>query len=153
VSKLVSPESSVSRVTIIPSSKGAGGFCVNIPPDKMYRTKKDLEDQIMISLGGRAAEEVVFGAENITTGAANDIEKANRIIRDYVMKYGMGASLLCGEDKEARAECNDLLCRIYNKTTELLNENRAKIDAVAAELLIRETLNAKDLDEILIRAC
>ncbi|MCL2699799.1 MAG: AAA family ATPase [Defluviitaleaceae bacterium] len=151
-SRLVSPEATVSRVTIIPSSKGAGGFCVNIPPDKMYRTKKDLEAQVMVSLGGRAAEEVIFGTENITTGAANDIEKANQIVRDYVMKFGMGekSGLLCGEDKDTYAERGELLYQLYNKTKELLCENRAKLGDIADALLTRETLNAGELDKILL---
>lgn len=151
-SRLVSPEATVSRITIIPSSKGAGGFCVNIPPDKMYRTKKELEAQIMVSFGGRAAEELIFGSENITTGAANDIEKANQIIRDYVNKYGMGSKsgLLCGEDiNDTSAERGELLYKLYDKTKELLAENRAKLCGVADGLLTRETLGAEDLDEII----
>ena len=151
-SKLVSPESTVSRITIIPSSKGAGGFCVNIPSDKMYRTKKELEAQIMVSFGGRAAEELIFGSDNITTGASNDIEKANQIIRDYVNKYGMGSKsgLICAEDgKDTLAERSELLHQLYAKTKELLSENHAKLCGIADELLKRETLNAGELDIII----
>jgi cell division protease FtsH len=151
-SRLVAPESTVSRITIIPSTKGAGGFCVNIPQDKMYRTKKELEAQIMVSFGGRAAEELIFGSENITTGAANDIEKANHIVSDYIDKYGMGEKsglLRCEDSKENQAERSELLHRLYAKIKELLLENRDKLCGIANELLTRETLNAGELDEIL----
>lgn len=93
VTKLEAPDNSVTKVTIIPSTKGAGGFSMNIPKDKMYLTKQEILSQIKISLAGRAAEEIVFGTERITTGASNDIEKASEYIKNYMMKYGMDEEL------------------------------------------------------------
>jgi cell division protease FtsH len=61
--RLLVPENRVTKVTIIPSTKGAGGFSMNIPPDRMYHRKKDMEQQIQISLAGRAAEELIFGQD------------------------------------------------------------------------------------------
>ncbi|MDR1913688.1 MAG: cell division protein FtsH, partial [Clostridiales bacterium] len=90
--KFLSPENTVAKITIIPSSKGAGGFCINIPPDKIYHTKQEIENQIKINFAGRAAEEIVFGADNITTGASNDIEKSISLTKDYITKFGMGSS-------------------------------------------------------------
>ncbi len=59
----------MTKVSIIPSTKGMGGFSLNLPPpDRMYQTKKDIITNIKIALGGRAAEELIFGKENITTG-------------------------------------------------------------------------------------
>jgi cell division protease FtsH len=146
--KLLSPENTVVKITIIPSTKGAGGFCVNIPPDKMYYTKKEIESQIMINFAGRAAEELVFGPDNITTGASNDIEKAVSLIKDYVTKYGMGESLMNSEET-ARKECSALLGALYGKTRDLLLSQMHLLEGVANELLQKETLNEGDLDRIM----
>ncbi|MDR3239472.1 MAG: AAA family ATPase [Clostridiales bacterium] len=145
--KFLSPENMVAKITIIPSTKGAGGFCVNIPPDKMYYTKKELESQIMIHFAGRAAEEIIFGADNVTTGASNDFEKARSLIQDYVMKYGMGKSLLYSEEG-AREECRTLLEDLYIKTKKFLISRRDLLNAIAEELLRKETLTEGDLNQL-----
>ena len=69
VAKLVSKENRVTKVSIIPSNKGMGGFSLNIGPEKMYKNKEDILNNIKIALGGRAAEEIVYGPDQITTGA------------------------------------------------------------------------------------
>ncbi|KAI4453966.1 metalloprotease m41 ftsh [Holotrichia oblita] len=155
VSKLVAPQNTVSKITIIPSTKGAGGFCVSIPPDKMYYTKKEIEAKIMVDLAGRAAEEKIFGSEHITTGAANDIEKSTSLIRDYVMKYGMSeksgliSTAQFSEKIDTFAECSEHIRRLYNETRRLLDENGDKLDAVAGLLLKNETINEKELESVL----
>jgi cell division protease FtsH len=146
--KLLSPENTVAKITIIPSTKGAGGFCVNIPPDKMYYTKCEIENQIMINLSGRAAEELIFGAENVTTGAGNDIEKSNKLANDYINKYAMGSTFL-SDEKTSHCAVSDLLDGLYVKTKELLTENHHLLNAISEELLAKETLDEEDLDRIL----
>ncbi|MDR1642372.1 MAG: ATP-dependent metallopeptidase FtsH/Yme1/Tma family protein [Clostridiales bacterium] len=146
--KLLSPETTVAKITIVPSSKGAGGFCVNIPPDKMYWTKQELEGQIMINFAGRAAEELTFGASNITTGASNDIEKSVSLAKDYVTRYGMGESLIHSEESEMK-ECQSLLDSLYQKTKAMLEANRRILDGIAQELLVKETLGEKELDLVI----
>jgi cell division protease FtsH len=146
--KLLSPENTVAKITIIPSTKGAGGFCVNIPPDKMYYTKCEIENQIMINLSGRAAEELIFGAENVTTGAGNDIEKSNKLANDYINKYGMGKTFL-SDEKTSNCAVSDLLDELYVKTKELLTKNQHMLNAISEELLAKETLDEEDLDRIL----
>src|SRR5699024_81875 len=89
MAKLVSPENRVTRVSIIPSTKGMGGFSLNIPPDRMYQTKKEILNNIMVILGGRAAEEIIYGKENITTGASSDLEKATEDVLSMIGIYGM----------------------------------------------------------------
>lgn len=76
--KKLSKSNRVTKISIIPSTKGMGGFSLNIPPDKMYQTKRDITTNIMIALGGRAAEEIIFGKDNITTGASSDLQKLHR---------------------------------------------------------------------------
>ena len=158
LAKLVLPENTVSKITIIPSTKGIGGFCVNIPPDKMYYTKKELESKIIVDLAGRASEEIIFGNDYITTGASNDIEKATGLIKDYVMKYGMSeeTGLLCAELFEQKdrsyVECSRHIERLYQEAKQLLLHNRDKLSCIATALLEKETLHEEDLDYILAQA-
>lgn len=162
VTKIIAPSNTVSKVTIIPSTKGAGGFSMNIPPDKMYHTKKEMEAQIMISLGGRIAEELIFGEDNITTGASNDIEKATQIIRDYVVKYGMSKTMgLINMDvllnnhsqsfseETLMTECRNHMERLYEKTKTLIIENKYYLNSIANALLTQETINEEDLNAIM----
>ena len=153
--KLVSPENTVAKVSIIPSSKGVGGFCVNIPPERMYYTKKELEHQVIIHMAGRCAEELTFGTENITTGASNDIEKATSVIKRYITQYGMNKEIgildmraLKNNTVVAQA-CKKMMDRIYNSTLELLADNQDRLEAIAQALLEKESLEEEDLDGIL----
>ncbi len=156
VTKLVAPENKIPKITIIPSTKGAGGFCVNIPEDKMYHTKKEIQAQVMISYGGRAAEEMIFGAEYITTGASNDIEKATTLIKDSVEKYGMGKNgdsllnmgMFSEEKKSVYDECAQIAEMLYTETKRILASNQEKLEMIAVQLLEKETLDDTDLARI-----
>ena len=82
----------VHIISIIPTGLGAGGFTMPLPEkDEMYLTKSKMEQDIMVSLGGRIAEELVFG--DITTGASNDIQQATKRARNMVTRYGMSSKL------------------------------------------------------------
>ncbi len=152
ITKLCAPENSVAKVTIIPSTKGAGGFSVNIPKDKMFYSKKELKAQIMISLAGRAAEELVFGEENVTTGAANDIEKATAVASDFIRKFGMSEkyglinSALGGDEKTAQDECAELIKALYSDTKNMLSDNMQLLKNIADALFEKETLSESDID-------
>jgi len=149
---LLNPENRVAKVTIIPTTGGAGGFCVNIPPDRMYWTKKELEQQIMVNLAGRCAEELRFGPDGITTGASNDIEKATQTALQYVAKFGMGEGILdriaLNDNQNVSNECAQLTERLYNEAKNLLQEHYPKLEALAARLLEKETLDGDEVREI-----
>ena len=149
--KLLSPEHTVSKITIIPSTKGAAGFCVNLPPDKMYFTKRELENQVISLLAGRAAEEAAFGAENITTGASNDIQRVNAIIKDYVSKYGMSTTAGLAElsDDEKHKEYRLHINKLYGAALDLVKDNFSTLENIAQALLDKESLCEKELDEIM----
>ena len=161
ITRLMVPENRVSRITIIPSTKGAGGFSMNIPPDRMYYRKKDMENSIRIGLAGRAAEELIFGEKNITTGASNDLEKATETILNMVRRFGMNPkSGLLNYDvlyrngmqqvqEEILQECKNTMDQFYREVRTLLQENRKILAAIAENLLARETLEERDLDAIL----
>ncbi len=155
IAKLATPDSTVSKISIIPSTKGTGGFCISIPQDKMYYTKRDLEAMVMVSLAGRAAEELKFGEDNITTGASNDIERASGIIRDYVTKYGMSnriGILNSGQFHDSGGmleECHNLMNGLYEHTKELLQNNFALLDSMASALLEKETLSEDEIESLM----
>lgn len=151
ITKLLLPENTVSKITIIPSTKGAGGFCVNIPPDKMFYTKRELRYEAMVNLAGRVAEELKFGEDNITTGASNDIEKCLSIVKDYIIKYGMGQGFKFGDttDEKVLLECTTLMESLYKETKKILKENIHYLNKIANELIEKESLNEQDIDLIL----
>jgi len=149
---LLNPENRVAKVTIIPTTNGAGGFCVNILPERMYWTKKELEQQIMVNLAGRCAEELRFGAEGITTGASNDIEKATQTAMQYVAKFGMGEGIVdrvaLKDDQNINKECAKLTERLYNEAKNLLKDHYPKLEAMAQRLLEKESLDGDEVREI-----
>ncbi|MGL4344356.1 MAG: ATP-dependent metallopeptidase FtsH/Yme1/Tma family protein [Cellulosilyticaceae bacterium] len=160
VTKLLAPENQVTKVTIIPSTKGAGGFSMNVPKDKMYMTRQEVLAQIKISLAGRGAEQIVFGKEQITTGASNDIQKATRYLRDYMMKYGMDeevglvdmGTLLEGENfynEKLVQRFEEKMEMLYQETLETLKVNQAVLVKLAEQLLVQETLNEIEIDQIM----
>lgn len=89
--KIMCPDESVHQISIIPSGQ-AGGYTLSLPnDDRSYRSKGDMEAQIITLLGGRCAEALIMG--DISTGASNDIERASTIARSMVMRYGMSDKL------------------------------------------------------------
>jgi cell division protease FtsH len=151
--KLAAPQNQIAKVSIIPSSSGAGGFCVSIPPERMYVTKKELESQIMVSFAGRCAEELRFGPEHITTGAANDIEKATQTAWQYVTRFGMGEGLLdmsrFKNDRAVLKECAALTKRLYGETLGVIKKHYAALEQLAKGLLENETLDGEAVELIL----
>ncbi len=156
VTKLVAPDNSVTKVTIIPSTKGAGGFSMNIPKDKMYMTKMEILSQIKISLAGRAAEELVFGTDHITTGASNDIEKASEYIKNYIIKYGMdeeiglvNLNVIMGhnrlENQMILQKCSQKIKELYEETKQIILENQKTLENIAEALLEKETLDELEI--------
>lgn len=168
--RLVSSTVKVDRVTIIPSGR-AGGFTSYKPDeDRHYTTKGQLIEQIMVSLGGRAAEDLVLG--EISTGASNDLQKANQIARDMITKYGMSenlSNLVFGDENDEvflgksyghtryyseeisaqiDSEVKTIIDNAYNKIKELLTENRNKLEDVAKALLEKERIEADEFEDI-----
>ncbi len=164
ISALQKNSEPVQKITIVPRTMGALGYVMHVPEEEKYlNTEAELRDMLVSLVGGRAAEEVVF--DTVTTGAANDIEKATAIARSMVTRYGMSkrfglvglatvesqyldgrASLNCS-DKTA-AEIDDevvaILKESYEKALELLRENREVMDKLAEYLIEKETITGKE---------
>ena len=161
----------VQKITIVPRTMGALGYVMQVPEEEKYLMKKDeLETRLIMLLAGRAAEEIVF--DSVTTGAANDIEKATSIARAMVTQYGMSekfglmgletveskyldgrSALNCGDATAAEidVEVKELLAKCYDKAKELLKNNRDALDRLAAHLKEKETITGKEFIEIFNR--
>ena len=146
----------LTKVSIIPSTNGAGGASFISPKKLGLFTKKELEDQIIMLYAGRNAEEILTGNKNeITTGASNDIEKATEIIKNMISEYGMNEKfgMLNMEDMEVKSEfiiseaikaAESLKSRSYS----LLHENSTKLKRIAEELIKKETLTGEEIKVI-----
>lgn len=156
VSLKVLPEEKVSKVTIIPSTKGAGGYTLSIPKDNLYQNKNYLKKRIMVLLGGRAAEEIIFGADYITTGAHNDLKQSTKISFNMITQYGMGDTLgllnmqelleLNLNQDEVIKECKDMIDSMYEDVKRLLLSERHNLEKLTNLLLGKETLYSEDLN-------
>ncbi len=157
--KLLCPQNKVSKVTIIPSVRGAGGFSMNIPPDRMYHSKRDIFNSIKIALAGRVVEEIIFGRDNITTGASNDIEKATELIMAMVRKFGMidelgmiNYDILLGDanksDKRLIDISNKIMMELYDETRQLMEAYIGLVRETAKMLMEKETLEESDIDAL-----
>ncbi len=160
VAKLVSKDNRVTKVSIIPSTKGMGGFSLNIPPDRMYKSKKDILNNIMVALGGRAAEDIIFGDDNITTGASSDLEKATEMALSLIGIYGMDSksglinyNLAMSMDLKSEVDivnrAREILESLYSDTKEIILNSKDKLDLLAASLLEKEVLEENEIDEII----
>ncbi len=168
VSALQKDAEPVQKITIVPRTMGALGYVMQVPEEEKYlNTKKELEAMLVGYLGGRAAEEIVF--DTVTTGAANDIEKATKMARAMVTQYGMSrkfglmglasqqskyldgrAVLECGDDTatEVDHEVMELLHKSYEEAKRLLTENREALDKIAEFLIEKETITGKEFMKI-----
>ncbi|MBQ9610410.1 MAG: ATP-dependent zinc metalloprotease FtsH [Lachnospiraceae bacterium] len=158
----------IQRITIVPRTSGALGYVWQVPEEeKQLETKKELEEQIVISLAGRAAEELKF--DSVTTGASNDIEKATNIARTMITMYGMSEKfgmvqlegitgeyldrrrvLNCSAETETKVdnEVKNLIKASYEKAFKLLKKNITTLDAVAEVLIEKENISGKEFAEI-----
>ena len=132
----------VYSVSIIPTGAGAAGYTMPLPEkDEMFNTKGKMLQDIIVSLGGRVAEELVF--DDITTGASQDIKQATQMAKAMVTKYGMSENigLICYEIKRIIDEC-------YDKARTIIMENRSVLDACANLLLEKEKISQQEFEAL-----
>lgn len=168
VSALQKDAEPVQKITIVPRTMGALGYVMQTPEEeKFLNTKKELETMLVGMLAGRAAEEIVF--DTVTTGAANDIEKATSIARAMITQYGMSEKFgliglesiqnryldgrpvsNCGQEtaSEIDHEVMKILKSSYEEAKRLLSEHRSSLDKIAAFLIEKETITGKEFMQI-----
>ena len=169
VSKLVDPEQRIHQVSIIPRGR-AGGYTMYTPKDDVfYNSRQQMYNDIIKSLGGRAAEELVL--DDISTGASGDIKQATNVARAMITRYGMSDKLgLVSYDSDDEVflgrdyghskaysekfaaqiddEVKNIIDGLYEKTKELLKANITILENVANALLENETLNESEFEKI-----
>ena len=158
----------VQKITIVPRTMGALGYVMQVPEDeKFLQTKDEIIDDIIVSLGGRAAEEVIFNT--VTTGAENDIEKATSMARSMITMFGMSDKfglmqlesiqnryldgnrvLNCSDQTAAEvdAEVQKLLAECYAKAKKIISEHLDAMDKIAQFLIEKETITGKEFMKI-----
>ena len=160
VSKHLIPDSKVIRVSVIPTSKGAGGYTLSTPDAAEVITKKRIKNQLAVLMAGRVAEEIFFGKENITVGAQNDIERATSLAVDYIAHYGMddeNSFINLGVLSEklniplssAEKTVRDLVAEIYRDVVKIVEGNKEKIEKIAELLIEKEVIYEEELSVIL----
>ena len=155
----------VSKITIVPHTSGALGYTMQMPEEeKFLNTAEELRGELRTLVGGRAAEQLVFGVQ--TTGAANDLQRATSLARNMISQYGMGKKLGLMTtasvehqylDGQAYMDCaqstasvvdqevKELLEESYAQAVQLLTEHRELLDEVAQFLLMKETITGEEL--------
>jgi cell division protease FtsH len=163
----------VQKITIVPRTMGALGYVMQVPEDEKYlQTKDEIIDDIIVSLGGRAAEEVIFNT--VTTGAENDIEKATNMARSMITMFGMsdrfglmqlesvqnryldGNRVLNCSDQTAALvdeEVKKLLADCYEKAKQIIREHLDAMDKIAQFLIEKETITGKEFMKIYREVC
>ena len=158
----------VQKITIIPRTMGALGYVMQVPEEEKYlMSEKQIREELVTMLAGRAAESIVF--DSVTTGASNDIEQATKLARAMITQYGMSekfgliglttvedqylggrATLNCGEATAAEIdqEVMKILKAAYDQALALLDDNRDCLDKIAAFLIERETITGKEFMKI-----
>ena len=164
----------VYTVSIIPTGTGAAGYTMPLPEkDEMFNTKGRMLQEIIVDLGGRVAEELVF--DDITTGASQDIKQATKLARDMITKYGMSENvgLVCYSDDdeevfigrdlahhrsysegiaaEIDAEVKRIISDAYDKAKQMIMENRDVLDQCAELLLEKEKISREEFEELFVQ--
>ena len=155
----------VSKITIVPHTSGALGYTMQMPEEEKYlHTYEELLTELRTLVGGRAAEQVVFGVK--TTGASNDIQRATALARNMIALYGMSeelglmapsvvtneyldghAQMDCSQETAAKVDAavQKLLDKVYGDTKQILVDNRALLDEISEFLLAKETITGDEL--------
>ncbi|MCS6959598.1 MAG: ATP-dependent zinc metalloprotease FtsH [Pseudanabaenaceae cyanobacterium SKYGB_i_bin29] len=162
----------IQKVTIIPRGR-AGGLTWFVPTEERMQSRTYLRNQMAVALGGRVAEEIVFGETEVTTGASSDLQQVANIARQMVMRFGMsdelgpvalgrssGNMFLGREIATERdfseetaaiidAEVNKLVAEAYQRAKTILQNNRHILDRIAQLLIEKETVDAEEMEEII----
>src|SRR5690625_3473457 len=163
----------VHKVTIVPRGQ-AGGYAVMLPKeDRFINTKPELLDKITGLLGGRVAEEIIFGKDHVSTGASNDFERATAIANKMITEFGMsekigatqftssgGGEVFLGRDMQNDSNHSDAIAHqidietqkfinyCYDRAKQILTEHKTQLETIAGKLLEVETLDADEIQSL-----
>ena len=171
VAALQSHSAPVTKITIVPRTSGARGYTMQVDSgEHSLMSRAELLNKIATLTGGRAAEELIFGADEVTTGASNDIEQATKLARAMITRYGMtgefdmvaleavtnqylggDTSLACAAETASRIDALvvDTVKAAHQKAAGLLRDNQDKLHALAEYLLEKETITGEEFMALL----
>ncbi len=173
VGRIVPEHDPVYKVTIIPRGRALGVTMFLPEEDRYSMSRQQLESQLASLFGGRVAEELIYGKDQVTTGASNDIERASQIARNMVTKWGLSDSmgpLAYGENedevflgrsvtqhkhisdethRQLDTEVRRIIDAAYETATSILDEHRDKLELMAEALMRYETIDVKQIDQIM----
>ena len=171
VAALQTHSAPVTKITIVPRTSGALGYTMQVDQgEKMLMSRAELTNKIATLTGGRAAEELIFGPDNITTGASNDIQQATKLARAMITRYGMtdqfdmvaletvqnqylggDASLACSAETAAEIDRQvvDTVKQAHRKALALLKDHEDQLRSLAAYLLEKETITGQEFMDLL----
>jgi len=173
VGRIVPEHDPVYKVTIIPRGRALGVTMFLPEEDKYSMTRKQLNSQLASLFGGRVAEELIYGMDNVTTGASNDIERASSLARNMVTKWGLSDTmgpLAYGENedevflgrsvtqhkhisdethRQLDKEVRNIIDKAYDTAKQILEDNREKLELMAEALMRYETIDVKQIDQIM----
>ena len=174
VAALQTHSAPVTKITIVPRTSGALGYTMQVDEgEKVLMSRAEILNKIATLAGGRSAEELVFGKDNMTTGASNDIEQATKLARAFVTRYGMtddfdmvametvqnqylggDTSLSCAPDTASAIDARvvEIVKSAHKKAYELLEKNRTALDKISAYLLEKETITGEEFMDLLKKA-
>ncbi len=169
----------VAKVSIIPRGQ-AGGLTFFTPSEERMESglysRSYLQNQMAVALGGRVAEEIVYGEEEVTTGASNDLQQVANVARQMITKFGMSdkigpvalgqsqGGMFLGRDMSSTrdfsedtaatidVEVSELVDTAYKRATKVLSDNRSVLDEMATMLIERETIDTEDIQDLLNRS-
>ena len=161
----------VTKITIVPRTSGALGYTMQVDEgERVLMSRKEILNKIATLTGGRSAEELIFGKDNMTTGASNDIEQATKLARALITRYGMteefdmvalervenqylggDTALACAADTASRIDARvvEIVKEAHEKAFAILKENEEKLHALAAHLLEKETITGEEFMALL----
>ena len=158
VLKKLMPESRLKRISILSAGRGAAGYNLAIPPERILVKKRDLENQLAVLLAGRAAELLVGGEDALTSGASGDLARAAELAAGMIMELGMGGEpavslralgAACGGAHGAEEACRIKLDEMYRRASGILEEEIETLLKLTSMLLEKETLDESEIDEAL----
>lgn len=174
VAAMQSHSAPVTKITIVPRTSGALGYTMQVDEgEKMLMSRTEIYNKIATLTGGRSAEELIFGKENMTTGASNDIEQATKLARAMITRYGMSdefdmtametvqnqylggdTSLTCAPETASKVDAmvTKIIKEAHEKAMKILKENEGKLHELAAYLLEKETITGEEFMKILERS-
>lgn len=139
----------ISKISIIPRSKGAGGFTKFLPSDESLnglQSQKYLKAKLSVMLGGRCAEKIVFGDSSVTTGASSDIKVASELSYTMVKNFGFGSTRIIRDDDSIMDEAKKFVDDAEKVATDILLKNKPLMDKLVSILIEKESIGRNELN-------